>query len=543
MSSTAAAFERAVPHVIGNPFIPHWPHPKQARALGLHTKHDYARKPIFELLYGGAAGGGKSDWLLMAAAQYAWRFSHFRALLLRRTYAELAKSGALMSRAMEWWIPAGAHWNGSLRQFTFPSGAIVEFGYHAHPKDNAIYQGGEWHLVGMDELTHWPDADAFEWLSSRLRKGTDDPIPLRQLGASNPGSAGHVWVKNRFIGGYDLNTGERVEAASPYLPATIDDNPSLDRESYKLTLRDMHPTRRQQLLDGNWDARDPGDYFRVEWFGPLVDEADVPKECVAVRWWDLAASESKDAARTASCRMVRLRSGVRVVTHATAWRATPGRRDARIVQQAQTDGRKTVVGLEIEGGSGGVAQFEALAGKLRSMGYRVVGARPRPPHRPLTHAESGLMARNPIQLRGKEARADPVASCLERGYQRRGECDDTGETWWGVDADEGLESQRDGLRLVVGPWTQGYVDELEGFPHSTLCDLVDATSGAWAWLEAHPYGLRKAPGREKEHVPAEVASRHPEDRPALITSERDIVMPSPAAVAALGRSRNGHWTP
>ncbi len=528
-------FELAVPHIIGNPFLPSFPHAKQQILLSAHM-WDQDPRGVFECLFGGAAGGGKSYALLIAAAQYAWKFPNFSAVLLRRTHTELAKAGALMERAIKLWVPLGVHWDGTNKVFVFPSGARVEMGYHGHSTDDAKYQGGEWHLVGFDELTHWPDPSAFEWLRSRCRKKVDDPIPLRLIGTSNPGGPGHTWVKNRFIGGTDPITGRFVQPRSLYIPATIDDNPSLDREAYKETLRDMHPTRRRQLLDGDWSAREPGDYFRIEWFGPLLDpEHDaIPRDyAIEVRWWDLAASEKVDAARTAGVRMARLRHGVRAITHATAFRATPGKRDDKIVQQAHADGRAVVVGLEIEGGSGGPAQFEALAKRLGAEGFRVVGARPKAE---LTQAEGKTMMRNPIGLTGKEARADPVASCLERGYQRRGECPDTGGNWWGLDAGRSWTEQRDGLRIFAGPWTQGYIDELEGFPEATLKDLVDATSGAWAWLEAHPFGSQTPPELERQEIIAELAGVHPDDRGGrrLDGSAEDF---------RGGKDRAGRWRP
>jgi hypothetical protein len=210
--------------------------------------------------------------------------------------------------------------------------------------------------------------------------------------------------------------------------------------------------------------------------------------------------------------MARLRAGVRVVVHATAFRATPGKRDDAIARQAHLDGRHTTIGIEIEGGSGGPAQFEALAKRMRAEGFRVVGARPRA-GRELTDAEKATMMRSPIAATGKAGRADPVASCLERGYQRRGECPDTGGPWWGEDAGKPLMEQRDGLRLFVGPWTREYLDEIEGFPDIERCDFVDATSGGWAWLEAHPFGLGQAPVREEKKTPAEIHHLHPADRP------------------------------
>jgi phage terminase large subunit-like protein len=517
--------ERAAPGLVANVYCPETPHPKQLAGHVAANGHDDKLGP-FEMLFGGAAGGGKSSWLLQAVAARAAAWGHYRGVILRRTHAEMMKSGAILSRAMRWWLPLRVHWDGTNKTFRFPSGATVEFGYHDHPTHDAKFQGGEWHDALFDELTHWHDDGAFEWLRSRLRTGEGDPIGRRLLATSNPGGAGHQWVKERFVGGKEIG-GRLIVPRSYYLPSRISDNPSLDRDAYTATLQDMHPTRRAQLLDGDWSAREPGDYFRLEWFGPLLDEAPT-RECVAVRWWDLAASEKESAARTAGVRMVRIVSGVRVVTHATAFRATPGKRDAKIVAQAKLDGRGTVVGIEIEPGSGGIAQFDALAMRLRADGFRVVGARPNAKLPEQTRDEKVALAINTPSDKGKAARADPVASCLERGHQRRGECEDTGAPWWGVDGGRELYGQRDGLRIVAGDWSQGYLDELEGFPEAKLKDLVDATSGAWAWLQAHPFGRSRAPVIPKRTAASQSQDAHPDDRPEPGTEDR---------------SPGGHWRP
>ena len=124
--------------------------------------------------------------------------------------------------------------------------------------------------------------------------------------------------------------------------------------------------------------------------------------------------------------------------------------------------------------------------------------------------------RQTIATTGKACRADPVASCLERGYQRRAECPNTGGPWWGLDAMRGVQDQRDGIRLFAGTWTQDYLDEVEGFPPpgDGLCDQVDATSGAWAWLEAHPVGAMLPMGDEKPKAKTG-HDVHPEDADAL----------------------------
>lgn len=510
------------PYVRGNPFIPHWPTRMQFQLLGAHLWPAAQKQRVFEALYGGAAGGGKSDALLMAVAQYAWQHPEFSAVCFRRTHQDLINPGALLDRAIEWWTPAGVSWSGSTSIFTFPSGAKVKMGHMSQPDAHLDHQGAEYHLSVWDELTQHPTSKQYEYVGlSRVRRREGCSIPLRTLAASNPGGPGHRWVKNRFVGGIDPLTKKFVRPAHPYIPARITDNPHLDQGSYIESLKMLHPTLREQLLSGDWEAREPGDYFRAEWFGPFLDpERDLwpAADCIRIRWWDLAASEKADAARTAGVKMARHRAGVRALEHAIAFQATPGKRDDRIAQVAKMDGPTVYVGLEIEPGSGGVAQFESLQKRLKAQGFKVVGARPRVEL--ANAAEAKLLSRNLTGEKGKMGRADPVAACLERGYQRRGECPDTGGPWWGLDAERPVTQQQDGLRIFAGAWNQDYLDEVEGFPEDAVrMDYVDATSGAWAWTEAHPFGLAVPP---TERVRSKIDSRdiHPEDREDRAKPER-----------------------
>ena len=186
-----AAFNQVCPRVLGNPFIPHWPLPAQQVFMGLHLSEQ--REGVFQALYGGSAGGGKSDALLMAAAQYAWNEPEYAAILFRRTFTDLTQPGALLDRAMEWWIPQGAHWDGTNKVFRFPNGGKIAFAYLFKPNDHLRYQGAEYQFTGWDELTQWPTALPYEYVGlSRVRRLANSNIPLRTLAASNPCGPGHA---------------------------------------------------------------------------------------------------------------------------------------------------------------------------------------------------------------------------------------------------------------------------------------------------------------------------------------------------------------
>ena len=235
--------------------IPHVPHVKQQAGLLLDNK--------LEGLFGGAAGGGKSDWLLMAAAQYV-AVPGYAALLLRKTYADLSKPGALIPRSKQWFYGKGRY-NESSHTWTFDCGngktSTITFGFIRNDNDLEQYQSTEFQFIGFDELTHFSERQ-YTYMFSRLRKPKDGPlakVPLRIRGATNPGGRGHEWVKLRFI-----ESDKGVPVRHPdrfFLKSLLTDNPSLDRDMYMLSLEQLDEGTRAQLLHGDWNAREPGNWM------------------------------------------------------------------------------------------------------------------------------------------------------------------------------------------------------------------------------------------------------------------------------------------
>lgn len=220
-------------------YIGHVPWPKQRHFLGL---------TCLEALYGGAAGGGKTDALLMAAAQYI-HVPGYSALILRRTFPELAKPNSIMDRAKQWWLPLGVDWSERDKRFTFPSGANITFGYLDTERDKYQYQSAEFQCIIFDELTEFP-AEWYSFLFSRLRKTVGIQVPLRMRAGTNPGGIGHDWVHRRFV-----NDSTRLPGCE-FVPAQLRDNPSVD-PSYAESLAKLDPVVRRQLEEGIW-VRDGG---------------------------------------------------------------------------------------------------------------------------------------------------------------------------------------------------------------------------------------------------------------------------------------------
>jgi Terminase large subunit, T4likevirus-type, N-terminal len=178
-------------------YVPHVPTDQQVAGLVAHRL--LPDDEPSEVFYGGAAGGGKTDWLLMGALEWV-DVPGYSALLLRRTFAELALPGSLMDRSKRWLTDSGAHWNEQLKRWAFPSGATLAFGYLETDSDLYRYQSAEFQMIGFDELTQFTEAQ-YTYLFPRLRRPSAGPladVPLRMCAASNPGGIGHGWVKKRF---------------------------------------------------------------------------------------------------------------------------------------------------------------------------------------------------------------------------------------------------------------------------------------------------------------------------------------------------------
>ena len=164
------------------------PHPGPQRAFLL--------SPADELLYGGAAGGGKSDALLAEAVPDLDN-PGFHALLLRRTYPELeGKGSGLIPRAAELWPSLGGRFDRHKLLWTFPSGATVGFGHLEHPSSVYAYHSAQFAYIAFDELTTFLEAQ-YLYMLSRLRSPAG--IRVRVRAASNPGGIGHTWVRRRFV--------------------------------------------------------------------------------------------------------------------------------------------------------------------------------------------------------------------------------------------------------------------------------------------------------------------------------------------------------
>lgn len=379
-----------------------------------------------EALFGGSAGPGKSWALLAGALQYV-DVPGYAALLLRRTYPQLTQSEGLIPRSHEWLRGTDAVWSEKHTTWTFPSGATVKFGSMQYDNDRFQYQGGAYQYVGFDELTHFTETQ-FRYMFSRLRRPQNGPlshVPLRVRAASNPGGAGHDWVKRRFLT-------EGRQAGRIFIPARLEDNPHLDREEYIRSLAELDPVTRKQLLDGDWSARNVGAMFRREWF-EVIEPGEVPRTLRKVRFWDLAATEPSNAnpdpdwTRGA---LVGEHDGVWYVLDIAGARTRPHGVEQLVAQRAREDGRGVPIVFEQEPGSSGKTVVDSYRRRVL-VGYDVRAER---------------------ATGDKQVRARPFASAAGAGN----------------------------VKLIRGPWVGEFLDEVEAFPFGGHDDQVDAVGGAIA---------------------------------------------------------------
>lgn len=263
--------------------------------------------PHDEILYGGAAGGGKSVAMLMAALQYV-DVPGYSALIIRRTMTEAKESGAPLALAHSWlqgWPKDEVRFVPSEHTYYFSTydedgnyaqPSTLQFGYLGQQNSSVRYQGAQLQFVGFDELTQHQEADyVFFW--SRTRKpvcpkhkvdSQGRPIfspdcyvcrkcsslPIRYRATANPGGVGHEWVKKRFgiienpdkTSKYKFIGHPEIMKVRPFLPSFYTDNPGIDVADYGQKLEYLDDLRKQQLKYGDWsasaDARFKKDYFR-----------------------------------------------------------------------------------------------------------------------------------------------------------------------------------------------------------------------------------------------------------------------------------------
>lgn len=418
------------------------------------------------VIYGGAAGGGKTFGLLLEAIRHK-DVAGFGAMIFRRESIQITSEGGLWDTAMGIYPLLGGRPLRSPRLGFAFSKSKITFGHLTRDTDVLNYQGAQIALIGFDELTHFsryqffymlsrnrstcgvrpyvrattnPDADSWvaELIEWWIDPDTGFPIPER---------AGvlrwFVRVDDRLHWGdspgelADRHCVPKSEAKSlTFVPAKVSDNPILMRSDpgYESNLKALSRVERERLLDGNWRIRPAAGMYFPRHAVNVIDV--VPSGLVmTVRSWDLAATERSESnpkpSGTAGVKIGRMSNGRFVVLHATQLFEQAHKVRAAILALAAQDGSTTRLTIPQDPGQAGKDQSRSLVSSLA--GYPVTIRRP---------------------SRDKVTRAEPFAAQWQAGN----------------------------VDVVRGPWTEAFLDELEAFPDGVNDDQVDAAADAFAEL-------------------------------------------------------------
>ena len=279
------------------------PQPRQALFMS---------RPEWEAFYGGAAGGGKSDVLVVEGLRQV-DIPWYKGIIFRKTYRQL---GELLDKADRYYKRAcpGARYNGQQSCWRFPSGAKIYFAGMQYTKDREKWQGWQFDYIAFDELTHFT-YDEYSYMFSRNRpSGPGTRVYIRATG--NPGGIGHGWVKQRFITVAPPMTPvkRRLKWIGPdgteqegwryriFIPAKLTDNQALMQNSpeYMLNLSALPEKERAALRDGNWDSfsgqvftewRNDSDHYEDHLWTHVIEPFLCPKHWRVLMGYDWGYSK------------------------------------------------------------------------------------------------------------------------------------------------------------------------------------------------------------------------------------------------------------
>lgn len=425
---------------------------------------DFLSSPADIVVYGGAAGGGKSYGLLLEPLRHVHN-PQFGGVIFRRTTVQIRVEGGLWDTSGDIYpMFAGRGLSNSLN-WTFPSGAKIRMAHMEHEKNRLDWQGAQIPFIGFDELTHFTEKQ-FWYMLGRNRstsgisgyiRATCNPDPdsfVRKLvdwwidkrsGFPIKGRAGvirYFWREHDELHwGFSRRElkakfGDQCDPKSfTFIPASVFDNKILltSDPAYLASLKALPYVERAQLLDGNWNVRPAaGVYFKRHFFG-IIPAAPV-EVVMRVRFWDRAATPklpSNDPDATVGVLMSKTPDGGFVVEHVERMFGSPHAVNAAIVNMAKQDPPGTVVAYNQDPASAGVYEAQETAKIL-----------------------AGHVVQFETKTKKKEVMAGPVSAQAEVGN----------------------------IKVVEGAWNEDFFRELENFPEGRYDDTVDALSGAFKKL-------------------------------------------------------------
>lgn len=292
--------------------------------------------PVFETLFGGARGGGKSDGVLGEWASHADTYGKDAiGLCVRRERTQLVE---LVERSKVLYFPLGAKFDGTDKMWRFPNGARLRFAYLENDSDAMAYQGHSYTRIYVEEMGTFPNPAPIFLLMATLRSGAG--VPCRFIATANPGGPGHSWIKERYINPAPLGmkvlptefvnpyTNEKIQKERVFIPSKISDNKYTNTPEYignlylsgnaelvkawllgdwnvisgayfpewdtrKHVIRTFKiPKHWTRFMSMDWGTASP---FSVGWWAVVPDEYDAGLEVYPEQWqlWRGQAEETK----------------------------------------------------------------------------------------------------------------------------------------------------------------------------------------------------------------------------------------------------------
>ena len=247
-----------------------------------------------EILYGGAAGGGKTKALIMDALFRCLKNPGTTAAVFRRTYQELEDTDIKEAQAS--YPESIATYNAGRHEFRLVNGSKILFRHCENEADRFKYSGIEIQFLYFDELTSFEQV-VYDFIKTRLRaKKSLGVVPIVRS-ASNPGNIGHGWVKKMFVdaGPYlSIQTQEVYSETlhksklirTQYIPALAMENPFIT-DDYIFELEQKPPALRAALLNGDWDSfegqvfkewRDDPEHYQDRLWTHVIDPFPIPPD-------------------------------------------------------------------------------------------------------------------------------------------------------------------------------------------------------------------------------------------------------------------------
>lgn len=376
---------------------------------------EFLRSSADIVIYGGAAGGGKTYAIGLEGLRHAPTVPGFVAVYLRREQVDIKQKGGLLDAVKALWVPRGAKLNHTTLTFTWPNGGAIQLGSAQREDDVHKFDGAEICALIFDEVQHFEESQ-FWYLLSRNRsscgvtpyvRGTCNPSAdswlagflawwIDEEGFAVPERSGAVrWMVRRGDVVHWADTPDELHAQFPttdeqrakgeqgcypksvsFIAAKLSDNPMVNKE-YIANLDNLPRVERARLLGGNWKVRpSAGDYF-PRTAAPIVDVADQGAIIKKIRHWDLAASEpsevNPDPDFTAGVLLGLYRDRRWVVLDVIAGRWRAHKVEELIRRTAESDGRGVMVSIPQDPGQAGKGQAASLIKLLA--GYRVTATR------------------------------------------------------------------------------------------------------------------------------------------------------------------------